>query len=240
MFHEAKRSSCVLGGERVKVTWRPENRPGGISAGGTTEKNRFHDALVAASREKPDLDRVFAAAASRFGIRMELLKAVARAESGFNPDAVSKAGAQGIMQLMPGTARALGVRNPFDPVENIFAGAAYLRSLLDRFGGNEVLALAAYNAGPGAVERAGGVPPYPETQAYVRRVLEFCGTTAGKAELPVGKQFVKPSPLGVVPPPPPSEDNTKEIREVLGAMALMWRYALTEYMLNAAGEEEKG
>lgn len=219
-------------GEKVKITWRPESRFKGSMARGT-EKNRFKDALVAASRDSSGFDHIFAAAASRFGVRVELLKAVARAESGFNPRAVSKAGAQGIMQLMPGTARALGVRNPFDPVENIFAGAAYLRSLLDRFGGNEVLALAGYNAGPGAVERAGGVPPYPETEAYVKRVLGFCGRTAGA-----------PDVAAVVPveqPPTPSipENSTEEIKKVLGAMALMWRYAMAEYLLNAGAEEDQ-
>jgi soluble lytic murein transglycosylase-like protein len=100
-----------------------------------------------------------------------LALAVTSVESGFDPSAVSPAGAVGLMQLMPATAQALGVENPYDPMQNARGGATYLRELLARFGGDLPSALAAYNAGPGAVERYGGVPP-PETRGYVARVLE--------------------------------------------------------------------
>jgi soluble lytic murein transglycosylase-like protein len=112
-------------------------------------------------------------AAQRNGVDPALLKGLVRQESNFNPNARSGAGAVGLTQLMPSTAASLGVGDPTDPAQAIEGGARYLRQQLDRFGGDASKALAAYNAGPGAVERFGGVPPYAETQAYVQHVLGY-------------------------------------------------------------------
>ncbi len=121
---------------------------------------------------------LIATTAARYGLDPALLAAVVKAESGFNPWAVSPAGAKGLMQLMDATGATMGVADPFDPIQNLDGGARYLRSLLDRFG-DPALALAAYNAGPGAVQRYGGIPPFPETQRYVARVLAFWQDLAG-------------------------------------------------------------
>ena len=116
-------------------------------------------------------DALVSRAATNYQLSPALLHAVIHAESNGDPNIVSGKGAMGLMQLMPGTASALGVSNPFDPAQNIDGGARYLRQMLDRFGGDEHLALAAYNAGPAAVQHYSGVPPYAETQQYVTRVL---------------------------------------------------------------------
>lgn len=125
-----------------------------------------------APQQTAGYDRLIDEHAATHRIRPDLVRAVIQVESNFNPLARSAKGALGLMQLMPATAAALGVRNPFNVVENVRAGVAYLRQLLDRYSGNEELALAAYNAGPTAVDRHGvKVPPYRETRQYVKKIL---------------------------------------------------------------------
>lgn len=126
------------------------------------------------ARPAKSLDDIFKEASEKYRVPEKLLKAVGRAESNFHADEVSSCGAQGIMQLMPGTAKSLGVEDPFDPEQNIMGGAKYLSSLLGKYG-DEKLAVAAYNAGSGNVDKYGGIPPFQETQNYVRRVLGYEG-----------------------------------------------------------------
>jgi hypothetical protein len=133
------------------------------------------------SRESPsrseriNIEKSINRAAAKYHLTPELIKAVIKAESNFDADAVSPAGAQGLMQLMPATAKELGVENPFDIDQNIDGGSLYLKKMLDRFDGDVELALAAYNAGPAAVQKYGANLPYPETKHYIHRVLRFCG-----------------------------------------------------------------
>jgi soluble lytic murein transglycosylase-like protein len=121
-------------------------------------------------------------AARRHAVDPELLRAVIGVESAFRPDAVSRKGAQGLMQLMPATARSLGVKDAFDPADNVEGGTRHLRTLIDRYHGDVERALAAYNAGEGAVQRHGGVPPYAETRAYVAKVLARAQAHAGDSQ----------------------------------------------------------
>jgi soluble lytic murein transglycosylase-like protein len=137
-------------------------------------------------------------AAERYGVPIKLVSAVIRAESGFNPRAVSPKGARGLMQLMPPTAAALGVRNSFDPRENIEGGVRHLRSLIDRFPNRLPLALAAYNAGEKAVVQYNGIPPYPETQDYVTKVLYFYGGLVEGGTTPPTRIYQTIAPDGAI------------------------------------------
>jgi len=131
-----------------------------------------HPALNRALLQQ-DIDAAIERAAARHNVDPSLVRSVVKVESNFNPNAVSRAGAMGLMQLMPSTARSLNVSNPFDPQQNVDAGVRHLRKLLDSYNGNVRLSLAAYNAGSGAVARSAGVPHFRETQDYVRRITNL-------------------------------------------------------------------
>jgi soluble lytic murein transglycosylase-like protein len=128
---------------------------------------------LASSVNPAEYEQIISSCATKYGVNSCLIKAVIHAESGYNPNAVSRKGASGLMQLMPGTARSLKVSNSFDPKDNVEGGVKYLRFLLDTFRGDVPLAVAAYNAGLNKVAKYGGIPPYNETRTYVNRVLSY-------------------------------------------------------------------
>jgi cell wall-associated NlpC family hydrolase len=145
--------------------------------------------------EPTPYDAMIQQVAAETGTPAALIKAVCKAESGFDPNSVSSAGAEGLMQLMPSTAAGLGVTNPLDPYQSLLGGAKDLRGLLDKYGGDLTKTIAAYNAGSGAVDRYGGIPPYPETQAYVPRVLGYMQQYQETAATPQPTAITASSPL---------------------------------------------
>lgn len=145
------------------------------ATGSKAAQSDFFEVLSQARESSPQntLDDIFERAAARYNVSADLLKAIGKAESGFNAGAVSCAGACGVMQLMPSTAKSLGVTDPFDPEQNIMGGAKLISQLLDTYNGDVKLALAAYNAGSGNVSKYGGVPPFAETQNYIEKVIAY-------------------------------------------------------------------
>jgi soluble lytic murein transglycosylase-like protein len=181
------------GGKRIYIDWAPPQPPSKAATKGTPAKGGTSTAAAvpadpsrARRYTKTDVDRIVQIAAERHKVDPALVRAVIEHESGWNPQAVSRAGAQGLMQLMPATAEEHGVGNAFDPEQNINAGVRHLRKLLERYNGDLDKALAAYNAGEGAVRRAGGVPNIPETRTYVQKVTNtYFHPGSGRAASPV-------------------------------------------------------
>jgi len=143
----------------------------------SSAKGNFKKILKSVAKAPEILEAIFKEASKKYGVSEKLLKAVAKAESNFNPSATSKKGAAGVMQLMPATARSLGVDDPYDARSNIMGGAKYLKENLERYNGNVDLTLAAYNAGSNNVSKYGGIPPFKETQEYVKKVKNYMGDT---------------------------------------------------------------
>ena len=178
-----------------------------------------------------DLDAIFDAAGQKYNISPDLLKAVAKVESNFKADATSPVGAMGIMQIMPGTAKYLGVDDPYNPEQSIMGGAKYLKEQLDRFEGDVELALAAYNAGWPAVKKHGGIPPFRETQAYVPKVLGYMG---GGDEITAGMLTYNGFDMGgKINEAPENRNDTFNVNEMLAQMLYI---KMIEMQMGSSGE----
>ena len=158
-------------GERGSASQGTGGQLKGLPA--TKQVNNNQEACVSQAKDENvgSLENVIYSMSQKYSVDPSLIKQVVKAESGFDSNATSQTGAMGLMQLMPGTAASYGVQNAYDPTQNLDGGTHFLKDMLDKFKGNVPLTLAAYNAGPGAVEKYQGVPPYKETQAYVQKIM---------------------------------------------------------------------
>ena len=145
-----------------------------LSSSGTVSRQPTSNADFSSFlKTDKNLEEIYAEASQTYGVSIDLLKAMTKQESNFDPNATSRSGAQGLMQLMPATAAGLGVTDAYDPYQNVMGGAKYIRQMLDKYNGNVSLALAAYNAGSNNVDKYGGIPPFAETQNYVAKITQY-------------------------------------------------------------------
>ncbi|HHT88498.1 MAG TPA: lytic transglycosylase domain-containing protein [Clostridiales bacterium] len=173
-----------------KINGISNTQPIDYNAKNNTINKMGSESFASYLEESINLDEIFERASIKYNVPVNLLKAIGKAESDFRPNAVSKSGAQGVMQLMPGTAAELGVTDAFDPEQNIMGGAKHFSYLMKLYEGDVKLALAAYNAGTGNVKKYGGIPPFEETQNYVVKVMKYMEQdfTAGTVKAGEGSQ----------------------------------------------------
>ncbi len=181
----------------AEVTQFLATQPQGTTPAATQQDPNYAGISRGRAVTNEQIDKAIDDAAARNGVDPNLVRAIIKVESNFNPKAVSRKGAMGLMQLMPSTARSLNVANPFDPQQNIDGGVRHFKSLMDTFNGDLELSLAAYNAGASAVQKFGGVPNYTETQDYVRRITDIYGSNATSSQSVGGTRTPGARPMKV-------------------------------------------
>lgn len=218
-------------------------RNGSVSKNRNNTGQSFTDVYKNTSKRlgvPESMDSIFEEASQKYGVPLTLLKAVGKAESNFNANAVSGAGAQGVMQLMPATAKSLGVEDPFDARSNIMGGAKYLSEKLNLYNGDIDLALAAYNAGSGNVAKYGGVPPFAETRNYIKRIREYMGDDLTTGQTVQGQAYeAEEESAGTATFSEAMEVTELAAQYLLGKMQLQMQDQMNDLSSSLAGEKEE-